>query len=398
MIPELREQYNRDFSEEKFARFLERLDYRTRLHIEFRVCETPLFVPKEIQRLCEDAAVQLALDAHDPEYLKRSDATLYPEIAVPGQSDRATFLAVDFAMTAGPDGNIVPKLIELQGFPSLMGYQLFLSELMQEHFSLPSNLTGINGGHSRAEFLDLLHRTIVAGHDPEHVILMELDPWKQKTCPDFSAIHELLGIAVVDVRDVKKQGNRLFYTNGKGQDVRVERIFNRTIVDEIERRNVALPFRWNDDLHVEWAGHPNWFFRISKYTLPFLKHPLVPPASFLSDLDVWPENLANYVLKPLFSFAGAGVIVGPSREDLDAIPKEDRSGYLLQERIEFCDAVSTPYGGTKAEMRVMLVWPDDEERPLPVMGLVRMGRGEKMGVDQNRDMKWIGAGCNFFEV
>ncbi len=397
MIPELRERYNREFTERKFATFLERLDYRVRLPIEFRVCETPLFVPKEIQQLCEDAAVDLTLRAHSPEYLKYTDATLYPEITVPGQPGHAAFIAVDFAMTLGPDGTILPKLIELQGFPSLMGYQLYLAELLQEHFALPADLSGINGGHSRSQFLDLLHRTIVAGHDPENVILMELDPWNQKTCPDFSAIHELLGIAVVDVRDVKKKGPQLFYTNAKGLDVPVARIFNRTIVDEIERKNVALPFRWNDELDVEWAGHPNWFFRISKYTLPFLDHPLVPPAQFVSQLQEWPDQLENYVLKPLFSFAGAGVIVGPSREDLDAIPQEQRAGYLLQERIEFCDAVATPHGGTKAEMRVMLIWPDDEERPRPIMGLVRMGRGEKMGVDQNKDLKWIGASCNFFE-
>lgn len=397
MIPELRERFNREFTEKKFASFLERLDYRVRGKIEFRVCETPLFVPKAVQRQCEEAAVELALRAHDPDYLKRSDAALTPDITVPGQPERSAFVVVDFAMTVGPEGEIVPKLIELQGFPSLMGYQLFLAELVQEHFSLPPELSYINGGHTRSRFVDLLNRTIVAGHDPENVILMELDPWNQKTFPDFTAIHELLGIPVVDIREIKKEGERLYYRNARGVRVPVARIFNRAIVDEIERKGERLPFNWNDELDVEWAGHPNWFFRISKFTLPFLDHPLVPPARFLSDLEEYPESLDDYVLKPLFSFAGSGVIVGPARARLDAIPEAQRGQYLLQERIEFGGVLKTPEGDTKVEMRVMLIWPPDEERPLPVMGLVRTGRGAMMGVNQNRDMRWIGASCNFFE-
>lgn len=397
MIPELREQFNRRFSERKFASFLERLDYRVRVKIEFRLCETPLFVPKYVQRQCEEAAVEFALRVHDPEYLKRSDAALRPEVTVAQQTDGSAFIVVDFAMTYGAAGEIVPKLIELQGFPSLMGYQLFLAELVQEHFALPSDLSYINGGHTRAEFIDLLHRTIVADHDPENVILMELDPWKQKTCPDFAAIHELLGIPVVDIREIRKEGNRLFYRNGSGLEVPVTRIFNRAIVDEIERKNVTLPFNWNDDLNVEWAGHPNWFFRISKFSLPFLDHPLVPKARFLNEIEEYPERLEDYVLKPLYSFAGSGVIVGPLAEQLDAIPMEARHNYILQERIDFGSVLKTPEGDTKAEMRVMLVWPSGAERPRPIMGLVRMGRGAMMGVDQNRDMRWIGASCNFFE-
>lgn len=397
MIPELREQYNREFTEKKFASFLERLDYRVRRKIEYRVSETPLFVPKDVQQQCEEAAVEFALRAHDPEYLKRSDAALHPDVTVAHQPDRSAFVVVDFAMTYGPNGEIVPKLIELQGFPSLMGYQLFLAELAQEHFSLPSELSYINGGHTRSQFIDLLHRTIIAGHDPENVILMELDPWHQKTCPDFAAIHELLGIAVVDIRDIEKEGRHLYYRNDAGTRVPVARIFNRAIVDEIERKKVRLPFNWNDDLDIEWAGHPNWFFRISKFTLPFLEHPLVPRAWFLNELEEYPESLDQFVLKPLFSFAGSGVIVGPDRSQLDAVPAEQRANYILQERIEFGGVLKTPEGDTKVEMRVMLVWPDDEERPLPIMGLVRTGRGTMMGVDQNRDMRWIGASCNFFE-
>jgi hypothetical protein len=307
------------------------------------------------------------------------------------------FTVVDFAMAKGADGSIVPKLIELQGFPSLMGFQLFQSELTQEHFGIPPELSYINGGHTRSQFVDILRQAIVADRDPENVVLLELDPWGQKTCSDFFAIRELLGIAVVDIRGVKKLGRKLHYERD-GEMVPIDRIFNRAIVDELERKQVKIPFNWHDDLDVEWAGHPNWYFRISKFTIPYLNHPTVPKASFLNDVTHIPEDLEHYVLKPLYSFAGTGVIVGPTREDIDNIRPELRANFLLQERIEYADAIKTPEGGTKPELRFMLIWLPGEERPRPIMGLVRMGRGKMMGVDHNVGLQWIGANCNFYEA
>lgn len=397
MLPELRRYFNSTFSESRYQQFLERLDYRCRTRIKFRVCETPCFVPKELQRQCEEAAVELALQAHHPDYLRRSDATLRPEYTVANQPSRSMFMTVDFAVTPGEDGSPRPRLIEMQGFPSLMGFQLYFAELTQEHYRLPPELGYINGGHSRPEFVDILRRAIVADEDPENVVLLELDPWNQKTVPDFYATQDLLGIAVADIRHVKKIGRVLHYERD-GRLVPIRRIYNRAIVDELQRSNTEIPFNWHDDLDVAWAGHPNWYFRISKYTIPFLNHPSVPHATFLDQLEELPENLEDYVLKPLYSFAGVGVVVGPTREEIEAVPAEHRCDYILQERITYAEAIQTPEGGTKAELRVMLIWLSDEERPRPVMGLVRMGRGKMMGVDFNRDMRWIGAGCNFFEA
>jgi len=396
MIQELRERFNAEFTPKRYRALLERLDYRCRTEISFRICETPMFVPKRIQTECEEAAIELAVQAHRPEYLKLSDATLRPEYTVAGQPDRARFITVDFAMTPGPDGSIVPKLIELQGFPSLMGFQLAYAETVQEHFGLPPELSYINGGHTRSQFVDILRRAIVADEDPENVVLLEIDPLNQKTLPDFEMIHELLGIEVVDIRYVTKIGRKLHYSKN-GVSVPINRIFNRAIVDEIERKKVEIPFGWGDDLDVEWSGHPNWYFRISKFTLPFLDHPTVPRSIFLSQLTDVPDDLEGYVLKPLYSFAGTGVIVGPTENDLRSVPPEERGNFILQERIEYAGAVATPVGATKAELRVMLVWLPEEDRPRAVMGLVRMGRGKMMGVDFNRNMEWIGAGCNFFE-
>ena len=396
MIPELRDEFNSRFTEERYRSFLGRLDYRCRTTIPFRVSETPCFIPKELQQVCEEAAIELTIQAHDPAYLKRSDATLRPEYTVAGQPERAMFMTVDFAMTEGIDGSLVPKLIEMQGFPSLMGFQIAYTELAQEHWNLPSALVAYNGGHSRSQILEILRHAIVADEACENVVLMEVDPWNQKTSCDFHMMHELLGIEVVDIQQVVKIGRKLHYKRG-GLMVPINRIYNRAIVDEIERRNIEIPFGWNDDLDVAWAGHPNWYFRISKFTLPFLDHPTVPRSIFLDRMVELPENLDDYVLKPLYSFAGAGVIVGPSAADVDAIPAERRENYLLQERVTYAEAIRTPQGGTKVELRFMLVWLPEEERPRPIIGLVRMGRGKLMGVDFNSEQRWIGAGCNFYE-
>jgi hypothetical protein len=396
MIPELRRAFNDSFSERRYERFRERLEYRCRASIPFRIAETPVFLPGEIQRQCEEAAVAIAIQAHDPEYLRASDRTLRPEYTVPGQGEHATFLTVDFAMALDESGAIVPRLIELQGFPSLMGFQLAFCELAQEHYDLPPQLHYVNGGHSRSQLLSFLHEAIVADEDPENVVLLELDPWAQKTCADFAMMRELLGIVVADIRYVKKIGRRLHYEEN-GRWVPIHRIYNRAIIDELERRQTELPFRWTDELDVHWAGHPNWYFRISKFTLPFLHHPTVPETRFLSAIDAIPEDLERYVLKPLYSFAGAGVIVGPTREEVLGVPESMKDQFVLQRRVEFADAIDTPEGPTKAEIRVMLVWRPGEPAPRAVMGLVRMGRGRLMGVDHNTGLRWIGAGCVFFE-
>ncbi len=397
MIPELREQFNRSFTDERYQQFLLKLNQRCRTEIRFRVAETPCFVPRHIQRMCEDAAVELTLQAHAPEYLRVSDATLKPEYTVANQPERSLFMTVDFAMTEGANGAIEPKLIEMQGFPSLMGFQAAYGALSREHWGLPENLTHINGGYTPEQFNEILRAAIVANEDPENVALLEFDPMNQKTNPDFFCTQDLLGIAIVDIREVTKIGRVLHYQRN-GTLVPIKRIYNRAIVDELQRKGVTIPFNWHDDLDVAWAGHPNWYFRISKFTLPYLNHPLVPRATFLHELREVPEDLENYVLKPLYSFAGAGVIVGPTREQVDAIPAEQREGYLLQERITYAGAIDTPEGPTKAEVRFMLVWPPDAERPMPIMGLVRMGRGALMGVDFNSNTRWIGAGCNFFQT
>jgi hypothetical protein len=144
---------------------------------------------------------------------------------------------------------------------------------------------------------------------------------------------------------------------------------------------------------VEWAGHPNWYFRISKFSIPYLKHASVPKTWFLDRLNEIPPDLENYALKPLYSFAGLGVVIAPTKKDVAAIPVEKRPYYILQERMHFEPVIATPFGGTKAEVRVMYIWLDELT---PVMTIIRMGRGLMMGVDHNKNMEWVGASAGLY--
>jgi hypothetical protein len=233
----------------------------------------------------------------------------------------------------------------------------------------------------------LLERAIVAGHDPEQVILVEIDPDHQKTRPDFVETERRWGVRAVDIRALVKDGRQLLYRRD-GRLVPVRRIYNRAIVDELVRRNVTLPFDYRDDLDLDWAGHPNWYFRISKFSLPWLKHPSVPRTWFLDQLKEMPADRENFVLKPLYSFAGAGIIFEPTDADLAGIPPDRRHDYVVQERVRFTPVIETPHGPTQVEIRIMYVWLD---RLIPVLPLLRMGRGKMMGVDHNRNLEWVGA-------
>jgi hypothetical protein len=290
-------------------------------------------------------------------------------------------------------GKLQPKLVELQGFPSLYAYQAMLSQTYGEVFQLNPKLNYLLGGLNWESYKKLLQSAIVGNHDPEHVILMEIDPLQQKTLPDFLLTQKLLGIKTVSITDIRKVGKFLFYDNN-GKRTPILRIYNRAIVDEMVRKNLKTSFQLNEDIEVEWAGHPNWFFRMSKFSLPFLRHECVPKTWFLDRVDQIPKDLENYVLKPLFSFAGLGVIIDLTAADLAAIPKEKRSQYILQERMRFEPVVETPFGSNQAEVRVMYIWLDEL---VPVMTIIRMGRGLMMGVDHNRNMEWVGSSSGYYE-
>jgi len=390
MIPARREEFNRNFTLAKYQTLLEALDRISGTHIEYRVSETPCFLPKPLLDQMSEYGRDLVLQlVKNPAYLQRSAASVPPKYNVPNESPLPMWVAVDFGLVRSRGGEIEPKLVELQAFPSLYGYQPRMAEQYIESYGLSKDLGVYLSGYDHDSYWELMRKLIVADHDPKNVILMEIDPQHQKTLPDFNITQEKLGIAVVDILTLTKRGRRLYYTKD-GREIEVRRIYNRCIVDELERKGITLPFDLRDELDVEWAGHPNWYFRISKFSIPYLQHHCVPRTWFVDENPVVPTDNQNYILKPLYSFAGVGIKFAPTEADIDAIPAGQRHDYILQERMHFEPVVATPHGPTQMEIRMMYVWPEGGELT-PVLPLIRMGRGMMMGVDHNKNLEWVGS-------
>jgi hypothetical protein len=393
MIPSYRHDFNSRFTSERYERLRREMTLRCGMEVPFALCETPCFFPDAlVSRMADDGKALIRQLVDDPQYLAHSAAAIPAEFRVPHESPHPMFVQVDFGLVRDSAGELQPKLVELQAFPSLYAYQPVLAQAYIDVFGLDPALRYFLSGLDSAGYESLLRDAIVAGHDPANVVLMEVHPEEQKTRPDFLLTEKMLGIRTVCITKILKQGRQLFYEEA-GKRIPIKRIYNRTIVDELERKGVSPPFDFRDDLDVEWAGHPNWYFRISKYSIPYLKHPSVPRTWFLDQLflgqsaDV-PPDLENFVLKPLYSFAGLGVVIAPSHADIEAIPAAKRGEYILQERLNFTPLVETPYGLTKVELRIMYVWLREL---VPVLTIVRMGRGLMMGVDHNKNMAWVGS-------
>ena len=389
MISELRRQFNSEFTSAKYSSFLKNLETKCGTPLHFRVSETPCFFPESLlNRMAQygEELVQQLLE--DPNYRAVSDASVPQGFNVPHEDRNPLFVSVDFGLVRGENGAIEPKLVELQAFPTLYVYQAMLAKHYVETFGLSPELGIFLGGGDGDAYFQLLRRAILGQHDPENVVLLEIDPLEQKTLPDFLLTQQLCNVKPVNIREVKKQGSKLFYS-GSGKLIPLERIYNRVIVDELVRKKIKTPFGYEDDLQVEWAGHPNWYFRISKFSIPYLRHECVPKTWFLSEVKSMPPDRENYLLKPLYSFAGSGIVFAPGDEYLDSIAESDRHNYILQERMQFAPVIETPHGPTQAEVRIMYIWLPGG-RMQAVLPLVRMGRGKMMGVDHNRNLEWVG--------
>jgi hypothetical protein len=405
MLEPYRTAFNECFTMGKYAELLRLLEERTRTKVEFRVCETPcFFAPELMQKLVRTGEELTAQLLGHKRYMEESGAAIPAEYRVPDEDAHPHFMTVDFGLVRNAAGELEPKLVEMQAFPSVFGYQVVLAQAYKEVYGVDPALQYLFGGRDDAAYWDVLRKVIVSKHDPANVVLLEIEPEKQKTLPDFRVHEDRLGIQTVDIAKVVKQGKHLFYKpNGERRENRalvpIERIYNRAIVDELVRKEIKLPFDYREELAVEWAGHPNWYFRISKFSIPYLDHPAVPAAVFLNDWlagkgrERLPEDRSQWVLKPLYSFAGKGIEFGPSDDELSAIPVGERHNYLLQERVQFEPVIQTPEGMTQAEIRILYAWPDGGEMT-PLTSLVRMGRGLMMGVDHNRDRTWVGGSAS----
>ena len=389
MIPELRRAFNARFSDECYARVCAALDEAAGHPIPFRICETPLFLPEATARELARASREILEQVSTPEYVAASARAVPEGSSVPGFSGPPVFLQFDFALVRAEDGTIVPRLIELQGFPSLYGFQSLLSRVYHRELDLPEGLTPYFAGLSEASYNAMLRSVLIGDGDPTETVLLEIDPQSQKTLVDFVWTEEITGVATVDVKDVIVRGDRAYYRDARhgGRETPIRRIYNRAIFDEAERLGLDLPPVFRQPLDVVWVGHPDWYFRISKFSLPFLKSEYSPPCGFVSDFAVPPADLENYVLKPLRSFAGLGVELHPTRERLAQLDRPE--DYILQKKVEYAGIVETLDVPARCEVRMMYLWLP--EGPRLVNNLVRMTKGAMVGVDFNKDRTWVGA-------
>lgn len=391
MDARFRELFNRQFTPELYDFYQRTLSERLNATFEFRLAESPVFLPDDFKAKAVDAANDILEQLSNPGLIEKMKAAIPERWNTPGMDALPHFTQIDFAVVR-EHGDLVPKLIELQGFPSLTGLQVMQRDAWKDTLAKMDGLDAAwscwFSGYDRESFIDLARRTICGTHDPAEVILMDIDPPRQKTAPDFNATKMLFGVDAVDPTTLVKRAGKLYREDG----TQVKRIYNRIVFDELIAKRIVLPFDHREELDVEWAPHPNWYWVWSKYSLPFLQHPSVPKATFVSDLERVPDDLSRYVLKPLFSFAGGGVNVEPTRADVDAIPDIERHAWCLQEKIEYEPALkSIDGGGVKIEIRMMFLKPDDEAKPVLAQNLVRLSRGKMLGVDFNKQFTWVGS-------
>lgn len=395
MIESFRTRFNAEFSTENYQAFLADIASDFEYAPTFRIAETPFFIPKSLSKQILEASQGVIDFVKRPDFKTLTQRSIELNTAVPNEDAHTQFLAIDFGVCQ-ENGQIVPKLIEVQGFPSIFNFQFNLHRKILTYYPFLKALSPYPDGVDESVYLSLLTEVILGKYDPHEVVLLEIEPEKQNTKIDFYYAKRDLGIPIVCVTAVVKKGKQLFYTNSSGEQVRIRRIYNRVIFDELDlRKDLRLDFSFEEDLDVEWAGHPNWYTRISKFILPYLHGPYFIETKLLSELESIPEDLENYVLKPLFSFSGAGVIFHVKREDVEAIAEKDL--YILQKKVHYAPVVKSPDGQVKVEVRVLCLWPEKDENPTIVGNLVRLSRGEMIGVKFNKDKDWVGGTIGLFE-
>lgn len=394
MISSIRERYNREFTQERYEAFLKDLYEMYQKDVVFRVAETPVFIDRSLGEKLKEASEAIVDVVCRTDFKTLTERAIPENVRVQNENDHPHFICIDFGICEDDNGELSPMMIEMQGFASLYAWEDIIGEKYKQWFYCPENYHQHFGLNSE-EYFDLLRRTIIGNCDPEQVVLMDLKPHEQKTRIDFYCTEDKLGISIVCLSDLIQKGRKVYYIKD-GREIEIRRIYNRLIFDDLHANS---DFKYSidlfSDLDVEWVAHPNWFYRISKYTMPFLKHRFVPETRFLSEINPLPTDLENYVLKPLFSFSGMGVVIDVTLDDIAAV--KDPENWILQRKVKYAEALQSPEGGVKCEIRMMYLWPDGAERPVLATNLARMSRGKMIGVRYNKDFNWVGGNIAFFE-
>jgi hypothetical protein len=394
MIPVLRDRFNKAFSEEKYLQLIREIDSIRPGSLEFRIAETPVFIDKKIEQEMLDCCEYIIDTITLPNFQSMTDRSIPKKGFVAGTEGSPQILVFDFGICDNGSGGLSPQLIEMQGFPSLFAYQTIIADCMTSYADIPENYSSYLNGFDRESSIALMKDIIVGPYDPSEVILLEILPEQQKTRIDFYYTEKLLGIPTVCFTKIHAKGNELFYTKN-GVEKKIKRIFNRMILDDLlQQEGLSKTIDLTIPYDVEWIPHPHWFYRISKFTLPFLDHPCIPTTYFLNEVKQ-PLPLNQYVLKPLFSFAGMGVIIDVTEKDIQDIA--DPENWILQRKVNYAPIIKTPDGPAMTEIRLFYFRKDEWERPIAVHNLTRLSKGKMVGTRYNLDNKWVGGTIAFFE-
>lgn len=397
MIPVIRKQFNQLYHQEQYIALLNWIEEKYPSQLDFRVAETPLFISKQFtQQMLETCQYILSFIQTD-QFYSLTDKSIPSQLKIEGEEGRPQFIAFDFGICSDWSGQLTPQLIEMQGFPSLFAYQTVLDEAFRKFTNIPEGFSTYLSNLSSEEYKLHLRNLIVGSHEPEEVVLLDLFPENQKTKIDFAATEQITGVKTICITKLVRDKEKLFYPTGKKLQ-RIKRIYNRLIVDELLQQPDIIREsikKIQGKVDVEWCIHPHWFYRISKYTLPFLHHPHIPATYFLNEIKQLPSDLENYVLKPLFSFAGQGVTLEVNQALLENI--KDPDNWILQRKVNYADCIETPDGYAKAEIRLFYWWTPGHPTPIPVNNLGRISKGEMIGTRYNINKKWVGGTCCYFE-
>ena len=407
MIASIRQKFNAAFTEEAYQNYLAFLNTPFLGALDFSVAETPIFIDKNFIEKLLATGDYVCREIQSDSFKSITEPSLKNVPLFPNETALPQCIVMDFAIAMNDKNEIVPALIELQGFPSLFAYEILQDECLRQNYSIPAGFSPYLNGYTKEKYM--LHlESILKGdklkdpkntlkHSNKHTVILEILPHQQKTRIDFYCTEKYFNIPIVCITEIFVEEKQLFYERA-GKKIKIDRIYNRIVLDELKNQTKEIQDKgallWSD-LDIEWVSHPHHFFRISKFLLPFLKHTYIPKAQFLEQLTSIPTALDKYILKPLFSFAGQGVIIDISADDISNI--KDPSSWILQEKVEYANCIKTPTGPAKAELRLFYFWDESKQQYIATMNLTRLSKGKMIGVDYNKNKQWVGGSLAYFE-
>ena len=396
MIPFYRKQFNDAFTEMKYQQYLNYFNTLYPNEVDFRIAETPLFITKKFKTQMLEVGDYICKQIQSPNFKAITNQSLQHTTITPNENSLPECLVLDFAIALNQQNEIVPALIELQGFPSLFAFEILQDEAIRSSYAISENFTPYLNNYNKENYLAHLSK-IIKGDKNEHTILLEIFPKLQKTRIDFYCTQHYLDIPIVCITEIFKKDHSLYYERN-GVIIKIDRIYNRIVADELKKQSKEIKEKaayLHADLDVSWVTHPHHFFRISKYLLPYLAHTYIPKTQFVSELQSIPMDVENYILKPLFSFAGQGVIIDVNANDFASI--KDPENWIMQEKVGYAPCIETPDGFAKAEIRLFYFWDSKSQKYIATLNLCRLSKGKMIGVQFNQTATWVGGSLAYFE-